>query len=395
MSKRTIANRTVIAGIGQTEFSKQSGRSELQLALEAVRAALEDAGLTPADVDGLVTYTLDSSNELELARLLGIRELRYFTRSPYGGAATCAVLLHAAMGVATGIANTVVFYRAFNERSGQRFGRPQPITDHQSYLRSVAGGGSRWWSWYLPYGLATPAMWSSLQFQRYMHVYCLTNADFGRYSVVARQHAATNPCAWFYGQPITLEDHQASRWVVEPVLRLLDCCQESDAGVAVVVTTPERARDLRQPPVRIVAAAQGALQRTDMVSNYYHPDISRWPEMELVGRTLWEQSGLGPADIDTAMLYDHFSPIVFLHLEALGFCQPGEAKDFIAGGNIGLHGRLPVNTHGGLLGEAYVHGLNHITEGVRQLRGTAANQLQKVDHVLVTAGMSGAILGRS
>jgi len=387
-----LRGRAAIAGIGATEFSRDAGRSELQLAAEAVRAALADAGLMPADVSGLVTYTLDLSNELELARIIGVPELRYFARAPYGGAATCAVLLQACMAVATGVADVVVFYRAINQSAGLRYGRPQPVVDHHAMLRNVAGGGSRWWSWYLPFGLATPAQWSALQFQRYMHVYGVTNEDFGRYSVVARANAATNPAAAFHGQPITLDDHQQSKWIVEPVLRLLDCCQESDGGIAVVVTAPERARDLRQPPVHVLAAAQGALERTDMVSNYYQDDITAWTEMQLVGGQLWQQSGLAPDDIDVALLYDHFSPIVLLHLEALGFCKPGDASGFIASGAIARDGALPVNPHGGLLGEGYLHGINHITEAVRQLRGTAANQIDGARTAIVTAGMSGAVL---
>ena len=394
MTERTLSGQAAIVGIGQTEFSKESGRSVLQLACEAVRAALDDAGLAAADVDGLATYTVDATNELEIMRNLGIPELRYYSRSPYGGAATCAVLMQAAMAVATGVAEVVVFYRAFNERSETRFGRPQPVTDHASFVRANAGNGSAQWPAYLVYGLATPAMWSSLIFPRYMYRYGVTNEDFGRYAVIARRHAATNPAAWYYEQPITLDDHQQSRWIVEPVLRRLDCCQESDGGIAIVVTTPERARDLPQPAVVVEAAAEAAVFDGDIVTDFYRHDLTRFDDMARVATELWRQSGLGTTDIDAAMLYEHFSPIVFLQLEALGFCGPGEAKDFIAEGNIELGGTLPVNTHGGHLGEAYIHGINHLTEAVRQLRGTAANQVEHPEHVLVTAGMSAAILGR-
>src|SRR6185437_7694167 len=227
-----------------------------------------------------------------------------------------------------------------------------------------------------------------------MHKYGVTNEDLGRYSVVAREHAATNPAAWFYDRPITLEDHQNSRWIVEPVLRLLDCCQESDGGVAIVVTSLERARDLPHGGARILAAAQGEVGGSAMIYDYYHPDVSSSPEFKLTGQQLYRDSGLTPADIDAAMLYENFSPVVFMQLESFGFCGPGEARDFIAEGNIGLKGKLPVNTHGGLLGEAYIHGLNSILEAVRQLRGTAANQLDTVDRVLSASGRSALILGR-
>ena len=384
-----LSRRAAIAGIGQTEFSKESGRTELQLACEAVKAALDDAGLTPADVDGLVTFTLDNNEEMEVGRSLGIDEVRLFSRIPYGGGASAATVLQAAMAVATGVAEVVVVYRAFNERSGMRFG-------------TVGGELTTmppWLSWYAPFGLLTPASWVAIHARRYMDTYGVTNEDFGRIAVVDRTHAATNPDAWFFERPITIEDHQASRWVVEPVLRLLDCCQESDGGVALVVTSTERARDLRQPPAVIEAAAQGATHDSEMMTSYYRDDITRLPEMRLVGTQLWEQSGLRPEDISTAFLYDHFTPFVLMQLEDLGFCGPGEAKDFATVERLSLGGDLPINTSGGLLGEAYIHGMNGITECVRQLRGTSCNQVDDVQHVLVTAGTgvptSGLILGRA
>jgi acetyl-CoA acetyltransferase len=375
-----LADKAIIAGIGQTEFSKASGRSELQLAAEAARAAILDAGMTPADVDGLVTFTADANDELLLMRALGIPELRYWSRTPYGGNGAHTTVQHAAMAVATGVARAVVVYRAFNERSGRRFGQPNAKTTPPG------------WNWYMPFGLDTPAKIYSLTFQRYMTRYGLTNEDFGRYTVVARKHAATNPDAWFYRRPITLADHQESRWIVEPILRLLDCCQESDGGVALVVTAADRAPDLPHPAARIAAVAEADLGGGHVMFNYYQRDLSRFDEAEFLARQLYEASGLAPRDMQAAMIYENFSPIVFLQLEALGFCGPGEARDFIAEGNIELGGTLPVNTHGGLLGEAYIHGVNNILEGVRQIRGTAVNQVPAVAHVMVAGGRSGNIL---
>jgi acetyl-CoA acetyltransferase len=234
--------------------------------------------------------------------------------------------------------------------------------------------------------------------RRYMHEYGATTEDFGRVAVADRKHAANNPAAWFHGKPITLEDHQASRWIVDP-LRLLDCCQESDGAVAVVVTSLERARDLRQAPVRIAAAAQGATTDQQMMTRYYSEDITQLPEMKLVADQLYATAGIGPDDVQTAILYDHFTPFVLTQLEEFGFCARGEAKDFLRDGHIELGGRLPVNTHGGQLGEAYIHGMNGIAEGVRQVRGTSVNPVPGVEHVVVTAGTgvptSGLILGRA
>ncbi len=385
---RSLRNRAAIAGIGQTEFSKASGRSELQLACEASKAALDDAGLHPRDVDGMVTFTMDSSEEIEVARNLGIPALGLFARVPYGGGAACAVVMQAAMAIATGAADVVLCYRAFNERSGMRFGGPGMATATLPPFLDMYG----------PYGLLSPASWVALNARRYMHEYGVTNEDFGRIAVVDRRHAATNPAAWFYERPITLEDHQRSRWIVEPVLRLLDCCQESDGGVALVVTTPERARDLRQRPALIVAAAQGAADDGELMTSYYRPAIIGLPEMAVVARKLWAESGLTPGDIQTAFLYDHFTPFVLVQLEELGFCGRGEGKDFATIENLSIGGRLPINTSGGLLGEAYIHGMNGISEAVRQIRGTSCNQVDGVEHVLVTAGTgcptSGLILGR-
>ncbi|GAA2662815.1 lipid-transfer protein [Nonomuraea recticatena] len=386
-----MRSEAAIAGIGATEFSKESGRSELRLAAEAVLAALDDAGLTPSDVDGMVTYTQDTNQEIAVAREVGIGDLTFFSRVHYGGGAACGTVMHAAMAVATGAARTVVCYRAFNERSGRRFGQPDARVGGEPSSQGLE------MSWHVPYGLMTPAAWVAMFARRYMHVSGATSEDFGRVAVAMRRHAATNPAAWFHGRPITLEEHQASRWIAEP-LHLLDCCQESDGGVALVVTTAERARDLRRSPAVIAAAAQGSGAGQMMMTSYYRDDMAGLPEMSVVGTRLWEMSGLSPSDIQTAILYDHFTPFVLNQLEELGFCGRGEAKDYVKDGGIELGGRLPVNPHGGQLGEAYIHGMNGIAEAVRQIRGTSVNQVGGVENVLVTAGTgvptSGLVLTR-
>jgi len=379
-----------IAGIGQTEFSKNSGRSELQLAAEASKAALDDAGIDPADVDGMITFTLDPSDEIGLARCLGVRDLAYTTRIPGGGAASVATVCQAMAAVNSGIAETVLIWRAMNERSQYRFG--QPLVPATGGVVNVAGNGTGSLLWCMPFGAQTPASWEALASQHYMETFGVTNRDLGHVSVAQRKHAASNPLAWFYGKPITLEDHQHSRWIVEPVLRLLDCCQESDGGVALVITSLERARDLRERPIRIVAAAQSIPKEVEVISNYYHGDLTIMPEAHGVARRLYARSGLKPADMQLAMLYDAFTPQVLRQLEAFGFCGRGEAKDFVKDGNIELGGKLPVNTNGGLIGEAYIHGMNNITEAVRQLRGTATNQVGDLTYALVSCGMAGAIL---
>ncbi|MCB5912269.1 lipid-transfer protein [Streptomyces pinistramenti] len=377
----TLGGRAAIAGIGATAFSKDSGRSELKLAVDAVHAALDDAGLRPADVDGLVTFTMDTSPEITVAQAAGIGELSFFSRVHYGGGAACATVQQAALAVACGLADVVVCYRAFNERSGRRFG--SGVQQREPSAEGAALG------WMLPFGLLTPASWVAMAARRYLHTYGLTPEAFGQVAVTDRRHAARNPAAYFYGKPITLADHAASRWIVEP-LRLLDCCQETDGGQALVVTSVERARTLRRKPAVITAAAQGAGRAQEQMTSFSR-DLTGLPEMGAVARQLWRTAGLAPADIDVAILYDHFTPFVLMQLEEFGFCAPGEAAGFVAADT------LPLNTHGGQLGEAYLHGMNGIAEAVRQVRGSSVNQAPGASRVLVTAGTgvptSGLILG--
>jgi acetyl-CoA acetyltransferase len=332
---------------------------------------------------------MDSTAEIALARELGVGELTFFSHVGYGGGAACATVQQAAMAITTGIAQVVVCYRALNERSGNRFGQVSRSAVAAPTSSGVDNG------WHYPMGLAVPAATVAMIARRYMHDYGATSEDFGLVTVADRRHAATNPRAWFYQRPVTLAEHQASRWIVEP-LRLLDCCQESDGAVAVVVTSLERAADLRQPPAVIRAAAQGSGPDQFTMTSYYRDELGL-PEMGVVARQLWRQAGTGPQDVRVAVLYDHFTPYVLLQLEELGFCPRGEARHFIAGGAIELGGRLPVNPHGGQLGEAYIHGMNGIAEAVRQVRGTSVNQVDGDGPVLVTAGTgvptSGLVLG--
>ncbi len=390
MNDLSISGRAAIAGLGATEFSKNSGRTELRLAMEATLATLADAGIDPSEVDGFSSYTIDKVPEYEIAHLLGAKDVKFFSQVPHGGGAACAPILHAAMAVATGIAKTVVVYRAMNERSWYRFGNgnygfgSSPIFENINY------------GWYMPYGFHTPAAWVGMFAQRYMHAYGATSEDFGRVAVAARDFAATNPAAFFHGKPITLQEHQASRWICEP-LHLLDCCQESDGAVAMVITSVERARDLKQKPVIIKGAAQGISDGQQIMTSYFREDITGLPEMGLVAKQLWQQSGLSAEDIQTAVIYDHFTPFVLPQLEEFGFVKRGEAKEFIRAGEHARGGKLPINTHGGQIGEAYIHGMNGVAEGVRQVRGSAVNQVSDVHNVLVTAGTgvptSGLILG--
>ena len=385
----SLKDEAVIVGIGQTDFTKNSGRSELQLAAECVKAAIADAGLEPGDIDGMTTFTLDSNDEIEVARSVGCGDLRFYSRIPYGGGAAVGIVHQAAMAVATGAANYVVGYRALNGRSGQRYS--------QGVAGDIVTSDLVHWGWYMPFGLLTPTSWVAMFTQRYMHVTGCKSTDLAEVSIATREHAVNNPNAFFHGRPLSLEDHQTARMICSP-LRLYDCCQETDGGCAFVVTTRERAADLAQPGAVIRGIAQGSADDQEQMTSFYRPEIERLPEMELVARQVYAMSGLGPEEIDAAIIYDAFSSIVLFQLEAFGFCGIGEGKDFVQDGALGREGRLPTNTHGGQLSEAYIHGINGVNEGVRLIRGSSVNQPAKNDHVLVTAGVgvptSAMILGQ-
>ena len=386
----TLSNEAAIAGIGQTPYTKNSGVSELTLACQAVRNAIEDAGVEAKQVDGLVTYLMDSSDEVEVARAVGLGDLTFFSQINYGGGAAVGLVHQAAMAVATGSANYVVVYRALNGRSGQRMG--------QGVSGDIITSDLVHWSWYMPFGLVTPASWIALQAQLYMHEYGATSEHFAQVALTQRAHAQNNPDAAMYGKPMTLDDYMNSRMICEP-LRLFDCCQEDDGGCALLITSPERARDLRQAPALIRGVTQSSFEGQEQMTSFYRPDLAALPEMELAARIIYEQSGLGPDDIDATCLYDAFTPEILMQLEAFGFCGRGEAKDFVMDGALAADGRLPNNTHGGLLSEAYMHGVNNIAEGTRLVRGTSCNQPEDVEHVLVSSGVgvpTGAmILGRA
>jgi acetyl-CoA acetyltransferase len=381
-----LVGRAAIVGIGHTEYSKAANRSETRLAAEAIVAALADAGLGVEDVDGLVSYTIDPVEETELVRALGIPEIGFSSRVPYGGGGSQGVILHAAAAVASGAASVVVAYRATRSRSGARFGAAR-VTGRPASAHSGSTAGQ----WCTPFGVLTPGSWMSLNATRYMHATGATNEDFGRAVVQLREYAATNPDSHFYRRPITLDDHQASRWIAEPCIRLFDCCQETD-GAAALVVTAERAPGV---PVVVAAAAGAGIFEEEIATNHYRPDLAVMDGSVALGKRLFGGSGIGRDELDVALIYDAFSPILFMQLEGLGFCAFGEARDFVADGHLGPKGRLPTNTNGGLIGEGYIHGLNLTLEAVRQLRGTAVNQVEDARTALVSANRTGIILRRS
>jgi 17-hydroxy-3-oxo-4-pregnene-20-carboxyl-CoA lyase len=397
LKARALQNKTAIVGIGCTDFSRDSGRSEYQLALEAAVAACRDAGISPHEIDciTLSSYQSETVDEAELLNGLGMKNLSYLGLVGHGGGAGCAVVGHAALAIATGMAETALCLRALNSRSEFRYGQFDKNRGDENLEAPVP-----WFYAYLhPYGFFTPAQWAAFWARRHMHEYGTTAEHFGAIAVAARKHAARNPAARFYQQPITMQDYLDCRMVVDP-LRLFDCCLETDGACAVIVTSAERARDLAQRPAYIRAMAQGTGGRELFpITAFNRERITGMEETARMGDFLFAMADLRRADIDVAELYDHFGPLVLLSLEDLGFCARGEGGPFVEGGRIELGGELPINTHGGLVAEAYVHGFNHIVEGVRQVRGTSTAQVEGAEHVLVTSAdgvpTSGLILSRS
>ena len=280
-----------------------------------------------------------------------------------------------------------VIWRAMNERSQYRFGQPTVSITPDAH-------SSTFMEWCFPFGAQTPAAWEALSCGPYLHKFGVTSEDLGRIAVTFRKAAATNPAAWFYEKPITLEDHQNSRWIVEPWLRLLDCCQESDGGVAILITRQERARDLKQMPVRLLGAEYAMLFDHEIISDFYAGDLLHSDNSERVTERLTAAAGIAPKDTGVAMIYDNFTPQVLRQLEGFGYCGLGEAKNYVADGHLELTGRTPLSPNGGLIGEAYIHGMNNITEGVRQIRGTAVNQIENAETAFIASGVAGAIIGR-
>ncbi len=402
--------RAHIVGVGESQYTRWGKIGEVTehaLACQAIQRAVADAGLSMDDVDGLASFAEDRNEAVFLAAELGLPALRFgnMVWMP-GGGGGCAAIANAAMAVETGQAEVVVVYRSLCQGQFFRFGsppvnaddsaEPQPPTLKQANSLMLASLGFT-----MPYGLLMAAAAYALPTRRHMHLYGTTSEQLGRIAVTFREHANRNPRAVMGGRPMTLADHQASPMIADPH-RLFDCCLESDGACAVVVTSEERARDLAKRPVEILASEQGApkgyafgpFTNASIADELYATGGCE----EMAGR-LWGKSGLGPRDVDVAQLYDHFTGCVLMQLEDYGFCKRGEGGPFIEGGALSWHGgSLPTNTHGGSLSEAYIHGLNHVVEGVRSLRGESSSPVENAEVCLVTSAAcvpsSAVLLGR-
>ena len=373
-ARTALQDAAAIVGIGQTEFARRIDRSEEQLAAEAVVAALDDAGIAPSEVDGLCSFTMESTDEVALAKSIGAGDLTYFSQVGYGGGGGCATIGHAAMALATGQAEVVVAWRA--RKRGDPRARPWAAAPEQQPPHA---------QWTRPFGLLRPADEVAMLARRYFHEFGGGRAQLAEVALAIRGHANRNPAAVMHARTMTLEDYMAARCISEP-LCLFDNCLETDGALAAVLVRAERAKDCPHPVVLVHAFGQGlSRQRTTMV-DYFCADPLRGPGWACAQK-LWSRAAFAPADVDVVQIYDAFTPLVLFSLEAYGFCGRGEAGDFVADGNLRWgRGSLPTNTSGGGLSEAYVHGFNLITEGVRQVRGTSTSQVEGARTCLVSSG---------
>jgi len=387
-----IGDKAAIVGIGQTPFSRSLGRSEFDMAIEAIGAACDDAGISPRAIDGVVRYDMETTDEENLLAALGTPEIRYQASTSWGGGGSVSVLVHAAVAITAGMADTVLVFRSRARGKTSVFGQD-----------AVQGG--RYWErlpdrlaglnqWHVPHGLVSAFQEMAMITRRHMIDYGTTEDHFAEVAVALRAHAERNPNAVMRG-PMTIADHHASRYVAEP-LRVLDCNIETDGACALIVTSTARARNLRQRPAIIHAGALAAGSHHIRLSTLFARNRDEDSAVR-VGRQLWANTGLAPRDVDAFFCYDFFTSFVITALEDYGFCARGEGGPFVTGGALGLGGRLPTNTNGGQLSEAFIHGMNNNLEAVRQIRGTSTAQAADCELVLLAGANTdptGAVLLR-
>ncbi|TWG92814.1 acetyl-CoA acetyltransferase [Mesorhizobium sp. J18] len=350
----SLSGKAAITGIGETDYVRGSTKSAFRLQVEASLKAIEDAGLTPKDIDGIIPIGITGAPAEEFVTNFGIGDLRYSAVTPLGGASGIAAVQSAAAAIAAGICNHVLIPSGRNVSAGARAG----VRIHQMPQFHLVT------EYEYPLGAIAPAQLYAPMARRHMELYGTRSRQFAEVAVAMREHAILHGNA-VMKKPITIEDHQSSRMIADP-FRLLDCSLESDGGAALVVSAAERAGDMRQAKVVVAGIAEG------------HPDspssITQRAEMTRLGIAkaaprAFAMAGVTPADIQVAEIYDCFTYIVICQLEDMGFCGKGEGGAFVENGRLKLGGALPTNTHGGLLSQAHMLGMNHIVELVRQLRG--------------------------
>ena len=376
MSENTINGKAAIVGIAETAYYKRGAadRSEFQLTVEAILDAAADAGIDVRDIDGFASYSMDRNDPPRIAAALGSPDLSFSNMFwGGGGGGGSGAVANACAALVAGYSKYVVVYRGLAQGQFGRFGQG-------SQAKGVSGGPA----FTQPYGLMSPAQTFAMRVRRFMHDYNIGHDPQRAIARASYHHAQTNPRAVMHGRPLSEEDYDNSRWIVEP-FRLFDCCMENDGAAAVVLTTMERARDLKHTPAVVMAASQGSDYR-QAATAHNAPDYGT-SNFKTVAARLYGQAGIGPKDVDVCQSYENFTGGVMMSLVEHGFCAPEEVEEFMTFDNFKAEGgKLPLNTSGGNLAECYMHGLELITEAVRQLRRTSTAQVEDAEISMVCSG---------
>ncbi len=376
MTEHTIRGKTAIAGIGETRYYKRGGSPdpEFKLGLEAIIAAADDAGIDVRDIDGFASFSNDRNDPARIAAALGSREVTFSNMFwGGGGGGGSGAVANGVAAVAAGYSKYVVAYRSLAQGQFGRFGQGAAVP-------KAAGAAA----FTAPYGLMSPAQTFAMRVRRFMHDHGVQQKALRAVARASYHHAQANPRAVMFGRDLTDEDYDNSRWIVEP-FHLFDCCQENDGAAAIIITSAERARDLKHPPAYVLAAAQGSDYR-QAAPAHNAPDYGT-SNFKTLAPKLYAMAGLGPAEVDVLQSYENFTGGVMMGIVEHGFCAPGEVNDFFTLEHFSAPGgKLPLNTSGGNLAECYMHGLELITEAVRQVRGSGVCQVPGANISMVTSG---------
>lgn len=376
MAEHTINGKVAIVGIAESAYYKRGAApiSEIQMTLQAIIDAANDAGLDVRDIDGFASYSNDRNDPPRLAAALGIKDLSFSNMFwGGGGGGGSGAVANACAALVAGYSKYVVVYRGLAQGQFGRFGQGSRAT-------TVSGGPA----FTQPYGLMSPAQTFAMRVQRFMYDHHIGQEPQKAIAMASYYHAQRNPRAVMHGRPLTSEDYDNSRWIVEP-FHLFDCCMENDGAAAVVLTTVERARDLRHRPAVVMAASQGSDYR-QAATAHNAPDYGT-SNFKTVAARLYAQAGIEPRDVDVCQSYENFTGGVMMSLVEHGFCAPDEVEDFMKLENFRFDGgKLPLNTSGGNLAECYMHGLELITEAVRQIRGDSTAQVPNAEISMVCSG---------
>lgn len=376
MTERTLRSKVAVIGVGETPYYKhgQSPDPEFVLALKAIIAACEDAGMDPKAIDGFASYSNDRNEPSRLAAALGLPALRFSNMQwGGGGGGGSAAIGNAASAIITGMSDCVVVFRALAQGQFARFG-----------LGNVGATVSGEAAFNAPYGVMSPGQKYGMRVMRFMHEHGVRPAALRAVSMASYHHAQTNPRAVMHGRPLTEEKYDNSRWIVEP-FRLFDMCLENDGAAALVLVSAERAKEFAKPPAYLLGVGQGSEHRNGATShNGPHYGTASF---STVAPRLYEMAGVGPKDIDVLQSYENFTGGVVLSMVEHGFCQPEEVNDYFTVDRfLAPSGQLPLNTSGGNLAECYMHGLELPIEAVRQIRGESTAQVPTVNISMVTSG---------